>query len=200
MPFRDENTLFVVLSDHGEEFGDHGKGGHMGGLHSELNRVVMMMHGPGQGIRAARIADVNVSQIDVLPTLLDLVGAPVPTDLEGRSLAPLLRADAEAEPLRAELSRRVLFAHRRSVGEWLAAVDGPWKLIRSEGEPDQLFNLHSDPYESTNLLSQEEAIANHLKSLLVPFDDESLWKRGDVSTVEAGDALEERLRALGYVY
>jgi arylsulfatase A-like enzyme len=199
MAFRDDNTLFVVLSDHGEEFGDHGKVGHMRGLYSELNRVVMTIHGPGQGIRAARIADVNVSLIDVLPTLLDLVGAPVPTGMDGRSLVPLLRGDAHAVPLKQELSRRVLFAHRRGAGEWLAAVDGPWKLIRGKGEPSQLFNLQTDPLESTNLFSQEEAIANRLNALLVPFDDESFWKRGDVSTVEAGKALEEQLRALGYV-
>ncbi|MEM7434947.1 MAG: sulfatase [Myxococcota bacterium] len=198
MGLHDDDTVLVVVSDHGEEFGDHGGMGHARGLHSELNRILMMVHGPDLGIEPARF-DLNVSQIDILPTLLELVGADVPTRVEGRSLVPLLRPSEATEPLRDDLARRVLFAHRRGGGEWLAAMDGPWKLIRAGQDRLQLFDMDSDPNEKNDLSTVETETTEQMSALFAPFDEASFWNSAGVSTFEAGEALREQLRALGYV-
>lgn len=132
LPGAEQPGILMIASDHGEEFWDHGDDGHRLSLHYEVNRIALMVSGPGiePGVRPE-----NVSGVDVLPTLLDLVGAPPPESSDGRSLVPLLREgeSAEAHTLRRALGERPLLAHRadrrNSDKELWAVVLGPWKLI-----------------------------------------------------------------------
>ena len=118
-----ENTIIVVTADHGEEFMEHGRVGHGHSLHDELLRVPLILRWPGG--RAAR-ATGQVELVDVMPTLLDLVGTASP-ETAGRSLRPLLEGG--------ELEPRDAFADHRpggSAGEIQQSLrTGRYKLIRT---------------------------------------------------------------------
>lgn len=188
-------TARFVLSDHGEEFLEHGFIGHGFSLHGEVNRVLMILSPPGwEG--GQRIVEHNVSLIDVLPTLLELAGSADASGLAGRSLLPLARGEAEAGDV---FALRTLFAHRKSRRELWAAIRGPWKLIENERSgKSMLFELRSDPLEREDRLQDSGEVAAGLRRELdgfrrsaVPIED---------ATVEVGidQELLEHLIDLGY--
>lgn len=122
-----ENTLLVLVADHGEEFGEHGRIGHGQALRETLVRVPLLVVGPGIPPHRTKAP---ASLIDLYPTILDLLGLEAPADLPGRSLRPALegrQADGEAA------AGRPLFAERRDLkgGIHEAAVrQGSKKLLR----------------------------------------------------------------------
>jgi arylsulfatase A-like enzyme len=142
----DDDDVLVFLSDHGEEFWDHQGFEHGHTLYDELLRVPLFIRAPG--VQARRV-DAPVSLLDVTPTVLDLVGVPVPADVEGRSLAPLLRGETDAEApfvARDQAFGRPLYGLER----W-GVLHGREKWTTTEGR-EQLFDLDVDPGEKKNLL------------------------------------------------
>jgi arylsulfatase A-like enzyme len=130
-----ERTLFVVFGDHGEAFGQHpGNFAHTLFIYEENIRVPYVIAAPGAiaaGLRVQRLASV----VDTAPTVLDLVGLPVPAGYQGASLL---------EPA----SRMALFYTDYSLG-WLGLADGCWKyLYEIEARRSRLFDVCSDPDES----------------------------------------------------
>ena len=195
----DDTTLFVVVSDHGEEFEDHGSRGHIAKLYTELNRVLMLVNGPGLGVRRARIDAVNVSLIDVLPTILELVDEEAPSDIDGTSLASLVRAESGGP--QDELRGRVLLAHRRGArGQdvW-AAIDGFWKLIRLDDGSFELYDHRSDPEEHDNVRDQHEVVVGRLGSRFDALQEELLASNRDEVELEVDHELQRVLESLGYV-
>jgi arylsulfatase A-like enzyme len=123
----------VVLhtSDHGEELFDHGKVGHGGTLHDEVLRIPLILrlpHGPH-----GRTVDCPARTLDVLPTLLDAAGLPLPSGVEGRSLLPLLSGPSDDPALELVAETRHKQTYR------LAIRSGRHKYIRSwrTAEPDR---------------------------------------------------------------
>ena len=113
------NTVLVILSDHGEEFRDHGGLEHWAKLFVELNHVLMMFHAPALGVSPRRITATTVSLIDVLPTLMDLAGGELVGDEEGISLVPLLMNGDGSQ----EAGRSTPASHPvRTSGRWRRAT------------------------------------------------------------------------------
>jgi arylsulfatase A-like enzyme len=197
------NTLLMVVSDHGEELGEHGRMGHEFSLFEELMRVLMVVSGEDLDI-PARTVDVPASLVDVLPTILDLAGAPPPNDRDGRSLAPFLGPDPPAAD--SALARRTLYAHRlkpagpadpEALHMW-AAVDGTWKLIDAPGDR-QLFQIEVDPRERRDRSERRPGIAARLERQLDQFRAGGFAGAGDTAEVELDDKTLEELKTLGYV-
>ena len=86
-----ENTIIVVLSDHGEEFWEHGGTNHAQTLYEEVLRVPLLVKAPGRDA-APRSVHALVEMVDIAPTVLDIVGAAAPTRFQGRSFRGLLTA------------------------------------------------------------------------------------------------------------
>ena len=146
--FADE-TVIVVLADHGEMLGERGLWYKMS-FFEPACRVPLLIHAPR--LFTPRAVVQSVSLIDLLPTLLQLAGdGEVPrfaTELEGRSLLPHLEGSG---------------GHDEVLGEYLAegAIapivmirSGRWKFIHSPADPDQLFDLTDDPDELCNLAAR----------------------------------------------
>jgi arylsulfatase A-like enzyme len=187
------DTLVVILSDHGEEFWEHGSVLHAHTLYQELLHVPLLLRVPGLAGRERRIAQ-RVSLVDVVPTALELLGLPAPPGLRGRSLVPLLRGeDAAAAPVFAEG-----FAFDAKLQ---AVIDGDWKLIRDVGTGQvALYDLAADPAERSDLAAARPEERERLRGLL----DAQLVRAHaaqDPLGLPAGvePETEERLRALGYV-
>jgi arylsulfatase A-like enzyme len=158
----DKTTAVVLFSDHGEAFGEHRFGGermyfHGQTLYDELLRVPLMMRVPGV---APRIVPDPVMLIDLGPTLLDLVKAPRPPSMHGRSLvAALLGEKLKPVPVYAELLPAPAWNHN-----WRALRDGDWKLIEKLSENTlELYDVKRDPTEQKNLAESHHDVVERLK-------------------------------------
>lgn len=195
----DEDTIVAVLSDHGEEFKEHGRLSHRFSLYRELVRILMLVRGPTV---QARSVELNTSILDLMPTLLELAGLEVSEGFEGTSLAPVLvSGDPQGDRLRRELGSRTLFAHRtHSNGRDVlrAAIEGDLYLIAG---PDgaELYDVARDPLQSRDLASFASTDLARLQGRLDAFDalEPSSGSRRE-GVVLNREAVEE-LETLGYV-
>jgi choline-sulfatase len=141
----DKNTMIVLCSDHGEMLGERGLWYKMTFFEGGV-RVPIVIHAPR--VFTPRVVSQSVSNIDLLPTLLDLAGLD-PDDaapVDGRSLVPLARGESNAE--------RVVYGEymgEGSVAPMIMIRRGPLKFIHAPGDPDQLYDLAGDPDELVNL-------------------------------------------------
>lgn len=187
-----ERTLVVVAGDHGEAFGEHGEPQHGMLIYQTTVHVPLIWSWPGH-LPAGQRVGACVGLVDVMPTVLALVGLPAPQAAEGRSLMPALRGGGLAERpvyVESELPRQS-FA-------WAALhglVTDRWKYI--DAPQPELYDRQSDPDESTNLAAAEPDV---LADLARELDD----RRASMTTRTAGEyALDPsavaNLAALGYV-
>ncbi len=159
-----ENTVIVLLSDHGEEFFDHGGFDHGLTLYDELIHVPFLVVVPGTP-GGERIAS-QVSTIDLAPTLFDILGmSEARKDAEQlgrRSLVPYLKNPlTPGYDVFSETDYRD-FTHKRSV----RSSDG-WKFIRTlETGKEELYDLGVDPGEKRNVIEVNEKKAEELRSEL----------------------------------
>ena len=148
------NAIVVICSDHGEAFGESGRLHHGRTLSDALIRVPLWIRAPGWP--AGKTIDASVSLLDVLPTLLDLCGLPVPDDSDGRSLVPLVVGAGTGAPALAE-ERRSERETGFPVDEDLTCVrDERWKWVhvldrKTKATREEVFDLVADPSESSPL-------------------------------------------------
>ncbi|MBN2339896.1 MAG: sulfatase [Deltaproteobacteria bacterium] len=199
----DDDTLLVVLSDHGEEFWDHGGTEHGPTLYWELNRVLLMYRWPAGGIVPGK-KNVNVSHVDLLPTLLEFVGAKRPRGLEGTSLVPVLR-NADRGKTQHRLRQRALFAHRLyskiNDKHLTALIVGSWKLIDYFHERSELYHHDGDLYEQRDISRTRPRTVNRLERRLQKAN-RRLNQHKTVNKqvkVKLDQTLLKKLRSLGYV-
>jgi len=188
----DDDTLICLVSDHGEEFGEHGSQGHGYSIHAELMRIALVVSWPAQ-LPAGRRIQTPVSIIDVTPTLTRLAGVDTPGKFTGISLASALAGSAPPP-------ERTLFALRfRDGGEqrlW-AAQRGPWKLIVSEGR-SELYDHSKDPFEQHNVIDARPDVAALLTRELDAFRALEPSSIGAKFEIELDQKALETLRELGY--
>ena len=149
-----ENTLIVIAGDNGLSLGEHGLLGKQnlyeyGGMHVPLVFS-------GAGIPKGQ-SDALVYLMDVFPTVCELIGSPVPSGIDARSLAPVISG-------KTGVSREYLFTAYRDVQRSIRDQD--WKLFRyPKINLSQLFDLKSDPREMKNLADDPQH-AQKLKQML----------------------------------
>jgi len=163
------NTVVVVIGDHGESLGDHGVFLHCANpprLFEEITHVPRIMSAPPGWLEPTRrVVRGPVMLVDLMPTLLDLIGIPVedrPEGMHGRSLLGVIRGDEPEDP-----EGRVLLGEAKGYGYLVSMVgQGDWKLIstrRNARYPTlELHNLRSDPSETLNLAQRERSRADRL--------------------------------------
>jgi arylsulfatase A-like enzyme len=193
----DDTTIVMLLADHGTEFFEHGSKGHRHTLFDEVLRIPLVVRWPGHiepGLRIAR----QTRMIDVLPTLLDLLGMPAPTDVMGRSVAPLLAGE--------ELAGKALaVSELQTLGRGLSSYRRlDRKLIREEATGSWLvFNLRSDPGEQRPIQNMNNPLvsvmvreANEGRAWLAEFRQKLGFA---VSAPVLPRNVRRRLEHLGYI-
>ena len=188
-----KDTYVVLLSDHGEAFGEHGLVGHGMGGHQEQLHIPLLVRGPGVP-RGATI-DAPASIVDVAPTILDLLGLEA-ADMQGRSLRPALDGAPPAQ------DRALLFSWLQNDAQGLR--QGHWKLLDGGPAHVSLFDLVTDPGERQPI-GDPALLAPRSAALALAADDDRQRK---AALAAAGPSAEpsapserqrESLRALGYV-
>ncbi len=146
-------TIFVLTSDHGEEFKEHGGNYHGSSLYEEQIRVPLIIAVPGLKPTVVRSP---AQLVDIAPTLLELLGIRVPESVRGRSLLPELMG--QGDPDRAAFSE----VHTKKMVRWRH-----WKLIHDfRRSTFELYDLLTDAAERVNLIGRRPRETGHLKSLL----------------------------------
>lgn len=191
-----DDTLLVVTSDHGEGLDEHGEAVHGFFVYETTLRVPLVLRGPGVtgGTRVNTVA----RTIDVVPTVMDLLGlSSVTPKAAGRSLAEALRGRAlDDEPSFAE--SLVPLVHY-GWSDLRALRIGRWKYILAPRP--ELYDLESDPGELHNLHQEQSARARALRSGLeqrLKQEQAALRNTGSAAPAVPPDLLE-KLGALGYV-
>jgi arylsulfatase A-like enzyme len=208
-----QDTLFVLTSDHGEEFFEHGVLGHGFSLYQEVVHVPLILHGPG--VPPGVVLEEPVAVLDLPATVHELAGGEGQRFGDGRSFAARLRG-APPEQLPGTLFLESEFGqtdanHREFVFSGLRS--GPWKLVLTEENKffppsvprfgrEALFHLGDDPAESRNLFHQEELsprVAEWLE--LLRAHAQFLAETGfrDIPPAALTPEIEAGLRALGYI-
>ena len=189
---RHPNTLFIVTSDHGEEFWERGGMGHGTTLFEEQLHVPLLVHGPG--IAPATVHD-TVESIGLLRTLAQYGGLPAKTVWQG--------ADLLQEPPSGPAFSRTLGPRTRLNVDVEAILFGDYKLILNNSAAEtRLFNWRSDPAEKTDLAVSMPARCGRLLAILKRHRETNRRARPpglQRVRVQLDPDDQERLRALGYM-
>lgn len=204
-----DQTIVIMTSDHGETLFerawvfDHG-----GRAYDEQVRVPMILRLPG-GLHAGTRIDSQVSHVDILPTLAELLDLQLPEPTSGQSLLPLIRAGKES-------STHPAFSQARPEPKRVPEIEAPIqqrglisavrlphaKLIEypqaGGGYFQQLFLLDEDPGEMHNVAPSHAELVNSLHSELEHFR-QSTGTNSRLPMPEFSPDVEEHLRALGYL-
>ncbi len=163
-------TLVIFTSDHGEMMASHGLWSKGPEMYDEITRVPLVMAGPGVN---AGTTGALASHLDILPTMFDMAGCDAPPHLHGRSLAPVLRDPS------ASVNEMVPISYHRFGNSWQrsrtprkpkaggafdwfpirCAVGTRYKLAINLLDRDELYDMHDDPYEMTNLIDDPSTAA-----------------------------------------
>ena len=214
----DERLLLVVTADHGEEFGEHGLLTH-NQLFDEVMHVPLVFLWPGRVAAGRRVSDL-VSLIDIAPTLLQLAGVPAPPGLEGLSLVPLLTGAGGTLPRdtvlgeyppTSDVQERHFVARSRdakcivtpggaSDACWDLRADPGEKSPRPPRETEALAKLHeaARAYAARSMAARPR-FASGMRGHAPGAGDASAPAAGQPAPAPANEAVEQKMRALGYV-
>ena len=156
-----DDTLVIFTSDHGEQLGDHYLLGKIG-FHDPSFRIPLVIRDPDALEQGGRIEDAFSESIDLMPTMLDWLGADIPPACDGASLLPLVHGARPAgwrDALHYEFDFRDTFNSRAETdlglgmdeASLLVIEDARWKYVHFAALPPLLFDLSADPDEFNNL-------------------------------------------------
>jgi arylsulfatase A-like enzyme/Tfp pilus assembly protein PilF len=190
-----DDTLIVVVADHGESLLQHSEISHSLLIYDTTMHIPLIVKPPGHEARGRRI-DALSSIVDVMPTILSILGVAIPGDVQGQSLLPLLKGGS-ADPRRAVYMESLLPRLTCGWGELRGIRIGGDKLIW--GPKPRLYRVATDPGEVYDLAEREpETVARLEKELRGAL---RTWSRPSSTASLAGPNAEAagRLAALGYV-
>jgi choline-sulfatase len=208
-----DDTLIVFVSDHGEEFFDHGWTGHGHSLYEELTHTVWVMWNKKM-LPAPRRVKEPVQLIDLMPTLLEITGVRGQGIMQGVSVVPLTKGAAltRKQPV---MSSRFRYANVKAVGfvpenqtGTFARIDSQWRLI-SRDDPKksslpavELYDRRADPSEAKNLVAQRpEVVKKQLGEIQQWIEAQKQIRQhlGNAGQTTMDPQTLERLKSLGYI-
>ncbi len=191
-----DSTILIVIGDHGESLGDHSEAAHGIFVYESVIRVPFIIRAPFERLHGRIVADVTRS-VDVLPTLLALLGMRSPVPLEGTSLIPLMTGSVGS--LNLEAYSESLYPLRAFGWSELHALRaGRYKVIAAP--TPELYDLESDPFEEHNKYNEQRALGEQMVARLHELQRRSeAYARPERSRVDGEAETAARLASLGYI-
>ncbi len=192
-----ENTIIILVSDHGEEFLDHGRWGHWeSNLYKEIIRIPLIIKLPNSAGGLA--IDQMVRTLDLMPTILNLCDCPLPPGMLGSSLRPLWEEAEQEYNVRFSITEMY-----RPPWHRIAVRTETHKYIWDSKHPEEtvLYDLKADPAEKINIVEEHPELVAQFQAQV----DEHLAMvvgtepASPVEEISYDDHVLERLRGLGYV-
>jgi choline-sulfatase len=188
-------TIIVVAADHGESLGEHGESFHAFFIYDSTVSVPLILRLPASNGKAG-VIDAQVENVDIMPTLLDLLGIAVPGEVQGRSLAPLL-AGSRAEAERMAYSESYYPRYHYGWSELRSLRTARYQYIQAPRP--ELYDIIRDPMERTNIYEQNGSQAERFVKEMKRIEARSLLAGGEANPRQPDDDTLEKLKALGYV-
>jgi len=203
------DTIVVILSDHGDEFDEHGYLGHGETLHGQVLRIPLIVRVPRSVGRSRRIEE-PVSIIDVGATVADLAGLPpFAPKAPGRNLAGWIRGDQRpvVEPAYSELNNSDGSCRDHLQGDLahcafggLAIRDDAHAYIRSSVFGwERLYDLRVDPEELNDIAEDRPDVVSRLRAMADAHEAYTAASALPTGNAELGPDTSEKLKALGYI-
>lgn len=187
-----ERTLVVATADHGEGLGEHNEQTHSLLIYDSTLRVPLILHAPGV-LPAGKVIERQVSLVDVMPTVLDLLGIAAPVQMDGRSLLEPAPAGSRACYIETLASKTL-----HGWAPLLGVRRDDYKFILAPRP--EVYDLRADPRELKNLYDSHPDIAVDLYELLKQFVGEDPLLAADVKqNLKMDEEALRKLAGLGYV-
>jgi arylsulfatase A-like enzyme len=199
-----DKTLVVLASDHGEAFGEHGREGHARDVYGEVITTPLILSFPFR-LEPGLVVEAATENVDIWPTLLDLLGLPPLEDADGRSRVAEIEVAARGEG--AASPDRPRFAHidqtwgraGQRPRPMVAVTEGPYGLIhRAAGQRSELFDHAADPRQQHDTGSEQPEVLARLTELAEAYLRHPAASWGAAPEVELSEDQIQQLRALGY--
>jgi arylsulfatase A-like enzyme/Flp pilus assembly protein TadD len=196
-----DRALITMMSDHGESLGAHGESMHGIFLYDETIRVPLLFKLPGELLAGRRVA-ARVRLVDVAPTLLSMLGLPLPPTFQGESLVPMMKAPpgkastapAADLPAYAETD----YPHRAFGWSSIRSMrTGKYLFVRAPRR--ELYDQTRDQEAAHNLATSSPAVTDTLQAQLDQFRDRTSSYHEKSAQLAVSPEQSENLSALGYV-
>jgi arylsulfatase A-like enzyme/tetratricopeptide (TPR) repeat protein len=191
----DRSTVLVLVGDHGEGLGSHGEGSHGYFIYDYAIHVPLIVVAPLQGLQDKRVG-CQVGTVDVFPTVLELAGLDRGSEVQGRSLVPVMFRPR---------SGRDVAVYAESMAPNIQFGWSPLRLLRTsrykyiDSPKAELFDLGADPGETTNVLAGDPDVARMMKDDLGALVERTSRGAPTPQAANLDKETMERLSALGYV-
>ena len=191
-----ERTIVVVAADHGESLGEHNESAHGFFIYDATISVPLVLRLPGRRHRGT-IVKSQVENVDIMPTILDLVGLDVPREVQGTSLVPLL-GGRRADPERMAYSESYYPRFHYGWSEIKSLRNVSHRYVQAPRP--ELYDLVQDPGETKNVLDRNVSLAAKFAAALKAREEGASARAGREPAPEPpDDETMEKLRALGYI-
>jgi arylsulfatase A-like enzyme/Tfp pilus assembly protein PilF len=190
-----DRTIVAVMGDHGESLGDHGEGTHGFFVYQSTARVPFVIRAPFSLMKNRRVAD-PVRSVDLMPTVLDLLGMPEPKGLSGVSLVALMTG-AKKEMGLDTYTESMYPLHHYGWSDLRALESGRYKVI--DAPRPELYDLQRDPEETTNLFDERRALGDSMIGQLRAMDARFNKTEASQPAEDIDPEARARLAALGYI-
>ena len=187
-----QNTIIVLSGDHGESLGEHGEKTHGFFIYNATLHVPVIVHLPAGP--SGKVVSGLASTADLMPTVLDVLKVDIPSQVQGRSLLPLINKEED--------DSRGLYAET-----YLPRLHFNWSELRGvetqnyhfiDAPKPELYDLSKDPGETQNLYPQKKAVGEELQARLTTLIRQLSAGQELAEKTGLDPALMERLKALGY--
>ncbi len=193
-----DRTLIVVAGDHGEGLGEHGEKTHGFFIYDTTLHVPLIFKLPADAGKQKPVVSESANLADLLPTILDVLGAGKPKELQGRTLVEAMKGKTAGAPV------------ENYAETYLPRIHFNWSELRGvrfrqyhfiDAPRPELYDLSADPHELKNLYSLQRAVSNEMRKRLGQLIAQYTPAAGEKTAESTGldPALMERLKSLGYV-
>lgn len=194
----DSKTIIIITADHGNEYGEHGKVDHGKELYDEYIHVPLIMYIPNLPTKT-HYKEELVQSIDIFPTLLDLLGIPIPYQTQGISLVGLLEERNDSLINKYVYSQSVTGLASIRSENWKLIITRPFQDIHPSPR-QELYNLMDDPFEKNNLIKIALNVAEELEKELDLKLKSLPYYQGEKNEFLPGidQEIQDRIRKTGY--